>query len=100
MPGRPNAEKTNQSYQYALCNTWIGENEGEYRTGYTDIGVNQADGAFHKYRFDWHTGDENEEARVEFYFDDVLFLGTILLLLTVFIFMRSFPVCLTSCCGH
>ena len=53
MPGRPNAEKTNQSYQYALCNTWIGENEGEYRTGYTDIGVNQADGAFHKYRFDW-----------------------------------------------
>lgn len=72
MPGRPNAEKTNQSYQYALCNTWIGENEGEYRTGYTDIGVNQVDGAFHKYRFDWHTGDENEEARVEFYFDDVL----------------------------
>ena len=72
MPGRPNAEKTNQSYQYALCNTWIGENEGEYRTGYTDIGINQADGAFHKYRFDWHTGDENEEARVEFYFDDVL----------------------------
>ena len=72
MPGRPNSEKKDQSYQYALCNTWIGENEGEYRTGYTDIGANQADGAFHKYRFDWHTGDENEEARVEFYFDDVL----------------------------
>ncbi|MFR7472363.1 MAG: family 16 glycosylhydrolase [Ruminococcus sp.] len=72
MPGRPNSEKKDQSYQYALCNTWIGENEGEYRTGYTDIGANQADGAFHKYWFDWHTGDENEEARVEFYFDDVL----------------------------
>lgn len=72
MPGRPSAEKTNQSYRYALCNTWVGENEGEYKTGYTDIGVNQADGAFHKYRFDWHTGNENEEPRVEFYFDDVL----------------------------
>ena len=72
MPGRPNAEHTNQSYQYALCNTWIGENEGEYRTGYTDIGVNQADGKFHKYRFDWHTGGDGEEARAEFYFDDVL----------------------------
>ncbi|MCQ2417470.1 MAG: family 16 glycosylhydrolase [Oscillospiraceae bacterium] len=72
MPGRPKSEKKNQSFQYALCNTWIGENEGEYKTGYTDIGVNQADGAFHKYRFDWHTGDQNEKARVEFYFDDVL----------------------------
>ncbi|WP_338100379.1 family 16 glycosylhydrolase [Ruminococcus callidus] len=72
MPGRPASEKKNQSYQYALCNTWIGENEGEYKTGYTDIGTNQADGKFHKYRFDWHTGDENEEARVEFHFDDVL----------------------------
>ena len=72
MPGRPSAEKTNQSYRYALCNTWVGENEGEYKTGYTDISVNQADGAFHKYRFDWHTGNENEEPRVEFYFDDVL----------------------------
>lgn len=72
MPGRPASEKKNQSFQYALCNTWTGENEGEYKTGYTDIGVNQADGEFHKYRFDWHTGDKNEEARVEFYFDDVL----------------------------
>ncbi len=72
MPGRPSSEKKNQSFQYALCNTWTGENEGEYKTGYTDIGVNQADGKYHKYRFDWHTGDETEEARVEFYFDDKL----------------------------
>lgn len=72
MPGRPGSEKKNQSFQYALCNTWIGENEGEYKTGYTDIGVNQADGKFHKYRFDWHTGETGEKARVEFYFDDVL----------------------------
>ena len=72
MPGRPESAIKNQNFQYALCNTWIGENDGEYKTGYTDIGVNQADGNFHKYRFDWHTGDENEEARVDFYFDDVL----------------------------
>ena len=72
MPGRPASENKNQSFQYALCNTWTGENEGEYETGYTDIGVNQADGEFHKYRFDWHTGNNDEDARVEFYFDDVL----------------------------
>ena len=72
MPGRPAAEKKNQSFQYALCNTWTGENEGQYKTGYTDTGFDQADGKFHKYRFDWHTGDDNEEARVDFYFDDEL----------------------------
>ncbi len=72
MPGRPASEKKNQSFQYALCNTWTGENEGEYKTGYTDIGADQADGKFHKYRFDWHTGSKTEEKRVDFYFDDEL----------------------------
>lgn len=72
MPGRPASEKKNQSFEYALCNTWTGENEGQYKTGYTDIGADQADGKFHKYRFDWHTGDENEEKRVDFFFDDKL----------------------------
>ncbi len=72
MPGRPASEKKNQSFEYALCNTWIGENEGQYKTGYTNIGVDQADGQFHTYRFDWHTGDKQETKRVDFYFDDKL----------------------------
>lgn len=72
MPGRPTSDTENQSFSYALCNTWTGENDGEYKTNYTNIGSNQADGNFHKYRFDWHTGDVDETPRVEFYFDDVL----------------------------
>ena len=74
FPGRSSEESTDYNFSSALCTTWIGENSGEYYTSYTDLGKNHADGEFHKYRFDWHTGDEEkgEEARVEFYFDDVL----------------------------
>ncbi|WP_455544514.1 family 16 glycosylhydrolase [Intestinibacter sp.] len=72
MPGRPSSAKVNQSFEYALCNTWIGENNSEYTVNYTKLPKVQNDGKFHKYRFDWHTGDDNETARVEFYFDDVL----------------------------
>lgn len=72
MPGRPNAAKVDQSFEYALCNTWTGENSSEYTTNYTKLPQIQNDGKFHKYRFDWHTGDDNQQPRVEFYFDDVL----------------------------
>lgn len=72
MPGRPSTKVENVSYEYALCNTWVGEREGEHTTGYTKLPSAQNDGVFHKYRFDWHTGDENETPRVEFYIDDVL----------------------------
>lgn len=72
MPGRPNSANVNQSFEYALCNTWTGENSSEYTTNYTKLPQTQNDGKFHKYRFDWHTGDDDETQRVEFYFDDVL----------------------------
>lgn len=76
MPGRPGASHTGMSYEYALCNTWVGENEGEYTTSYTKLPKAQDDGQFHTYRFDWHTGGKdhgtNIQARVEFYFDGEL----------------------------
>lgn len=74
FPGRSSESSDDYNFSSALCTTWIGENSGEYFTNYTDLGKNYADGEFHKFRFDWHTGDpeKNEEARVEFYFDDVL----------------------------
>ncbi len=74
FPGRSSESAEDYGFDKALCTTWIGENSGEYHTNYTDLGMDHADGAFHTYRFDWHTGDaeRGEEPRVEFYFDDVL----------------------------
>jgi len=72
MPGRPEKAHENISYDYALCNTWIGERGDEYTTSYTKLSSAQNDGKFHTYRFDWHTGDKNEIPRVEFYIDGKL----------------------------
>ena len=67
FPGR-NAEGDFSLY-HALCTTWV--TEEDYRTESVDCGA-QADGAFHTYRFDWHTGSDTQTPRVEYYFDDVL----------------------------
>ena len=54
-------------------NTWTGENTDEYTTNYVNVGANQADGAFHTYRFEWHTGDAaGNGKRVDFFVDGVL----------------------------
>lgn len=73
MPGRPGSAHQNIGYDYALCNTWRGEWDGEYTTSYTKLPKAQDDGQFHVYRFDWHTGDKagTITPRVEFYFDGV-----------------------------
>ena len=57
------------SLQHALCTTWV--TEEDYKTKSVFCGE-QADGQFHTYRFDWHTGSDSETPRVEYYFDDVL----------------------------
>lgn len=57
------------SLSHALCTTWV--TEEDYKTKSVECG-NQADGKFHTYRFDWHTGSDTETPRVEYYFDDVL----------------------------
>ena len=73
MPGRPGSAHTGISYEYALCNTWVGEKGNEYTSSHMRLPGPQDDGAFHTYRFDWHTGDAagTVAPRVEFYFDGV-----------------------------
>jgi len=66
LPGRPSAAYEDISLSWALLNTWIGEQAGEYTVGYSDLGAPQDDGDWHTYRFDWHT----DPARVDFYVDD------------------------------
>lgn len=67
FPGRtPNND---HSLSHALCTTWV--TEDDYKTSSVYCG-DQTDGEFHTYRFDWHTGDENEIPRVEYYFDNTL----------------------------
>jgi len=72
FPGRPGPAHQDFSFSKALLNTWVGENDDEYTTNFTDLGAAQNDGQFHTYRFDWHTGDANEVRRVEFYVDNQL----------------------------
>ncbi|OXM14663.1 family 16 glycosylhydrolase [Paenibacillus herberti] len=71
LPGRPGAAHTGQSFQKALFNTFTGENEGEYQTTYGNLPVNVADGQFHDFSFEWHTGSPTEAARVDYYIDNV-----------------------------
>lgn len=67
FPGRnPNDDL---SLSHALCTTWV--TEDDYKSKSVDCG-DQADGEFHTYRFDWHTGSDSETPRVDYYFDDVL----------------------------
>ena len=72
LPGRPGPTKKDMSFQYALCNTFVGENDEESTARYTQLAAAQNDGQFHTYRFDWHTGGKDEKKRVEFYIDGKL----------------------------
>ncbi|MDF2987909.1 MAG: hypothetical protein K0R50_3419 [Eubacterium sp.] len=84
LPGRPTGEVQDISYDYALCNTWRGETEVESTTNYTNVKEAMgdrltggelgalADGKFHTYRFDWHTGDSDTPAKVDYYIDNIL----------------------------
>ncbi|MBL8795370.1 MAG: sigma-70 family RNA polymerase sigma factor, partial [Planctomycetia bacterium] len=69
LPGRPGPAKKDMSFQYALCNTFTGENDEESTVRYTQLAAAQNDGQFHTYRFDWHTGSAEEKKRVDFYID-------------------------------
>lgn len=63
----PSSAAENINFAQALTNTWIGELESLYTTGYTPLPVNVDDGEFHTYKFDWHT--DAADRRVEFYLD-------------------------------
>lgn len=71
LPGRPGAEIRDMDFDYALCNTWIGEESNECTVNYQHLPTRVDDGEYHLFRFDWHTGDKEtgEKKRVDFYLD-------------------------------
>lgn len=52
-----------------LFSTWL--TERNHTSTYKDVGYNLADGKFHSFRIDWHTG---ENPYIEYYIDGVLIL--------------------------
>lgn len=63
-----NATHKTPSFEAARFNTFTTEN------GYSmkeDLPYAVDDGKFHTYRFDWHTGSDTEEKRVDYYVDDI-----------------------------
>jgi beta-glucanase (GH16 family) len=73
FPGRNQAPNTPDSsnINWGLMTNWQGVKPEEYITKDQYFG-NQADGQYHLYRFEWHTGSPTEKARVEWYYDDIL----------------------------
>jgi len=54
-----------------LLTSWRGIGKEQYVTADKYFG-NQADGAYHLYRFEWHAGGNKEQPRVEWYYDNKL----------------------------
>jgi beta-glucanase (GH16 family) len=73
FPGRnqsPN-KPDNSDITWGLMTNWRGVGDDMHKTTDKYFG-NQADGQYHLYRFEWHTGSSAEKARVEWYYDDQL----------------------------
>lgn len=58
------------NFSSARFNSFVREND--YVSKKYDIGKALNDGLFHTYRFDWHTGSTEDEARIDFFIDGVL----------------------------
>jgi hypothetical protein len=73
MPGnnQPPNGPANSNLNYGLMTSWRGVNTGQYQTTDKYFG-NQADGNYHLYRFEWHTGGNGQTTRVEWYYDNQL----------------------------
>ncbi len=67
----PTANDTHKDpcFECARFNTYVTETKDNSQ--FMDLPEAVDDNEFHKYRFDWHTGSETEEKRVDFYVDDV-----------------------------
>lgn len=72
FPGRPGPAIEDISFGRALMVTWTGLQPDERTVHYAELAAPQNDGAFHTYRFDWHTGGRGRERRVDFYVDGEL----------------------------
>lgn len=55
-----------------IYTNWIGEKSGEYESKSVPYPTGLNDQKFHVYRWDWHTGGNGQEARVEYYIDNQL----------------------------
>jgi beta-glucanase (GH16 family) len=64
MPGnnQPPNGPANSNINYGLMTSWRGVNTGQYQTTDKYFG-NQADGNYHLYRFEWHTGGNGETVK-------------------------------------
>ena len=65
-----NATHSEPCFECARFNTYVTETKDNSQ--FMDLPSAVDDNKFHKYRFDWHTGSEKEEKRVDFFVDDVL----------------------------
>lgn len=68
FPGRA-TEEAAPSFGYALMNTWVGETDREHTVRYQRLLHAMDDGGFHVYRFDWRSGNAEEQPRVDFFVD-------------------------------
>lgn len=64
-----NGNHATPSFEAGRFNTYTAENR--HNSNFEDLPYAVNDGKFHTYRFDWHTGDTNEEKRVDFYVDNI-----------------------------
>ncbi|MFD1629178.1 glycoside hydrolase family 16 protein [Pseudopedobacter beijingensis] len=65
-------EVKGQNLANPIFTNWIGEKTGEYDSQPFKLNKGLNDGAYHIYRWDWHTGGNGETARVEYYIDNQL----------------------------
>ena len=65
-----NADYDTPTFHAARFNTY--EMENRSKSHFQTLPEAVDDGEWHTYRFDWHTGDEDEESRVDFYVDGEL----------------------------
>lgn len=65
-----NADFDTPTFHAARFNTY--EMENRSKSHFQTLPESVDDGQWHTYRFDWHTGDANEQPRVDFYVDGQL----------------------------
>ncbi len=64
-----NGTHSEPTFECGRFNTYTAENR--HNSNFQDLPFAVDDGKFHTYRFDWHTGDDSEEKRVDYYIDDI-----------------------------
>ena len=73
FPGhnQPPFAPKDSDHEWGLMSNWRGVSDSLHVTADKYFG-NHTDGQYHLYRFEWHTGNEVEKPRVEWYYDNKL----------------------------